>query len=122
MHDETDWVHQTIETLGTAGDFVGVLAIVVGALIATGFALRDLRRREPGTYRLFRRRLGRSILLGLEILVAADIIRTVAVAPTFQNVGVLGLIVVIRTFLSWSLELEMSGRWPWQGRGRDLHE
>ncbi len=56
----------------------------------------------------------RSILLGLELLVAADIIRTVAVTPTFQSVGVLAIIVVIRTFLSFSLELEITGRWPWQ--------
>ena len=53
-------------------------------------------------------------MLGLELLVAADIIRTVAVDPTFQSVGVLGLIVVVRTFLSWSLEVEVNGRWPWQ--------
>ena len=65
-------------------------------------------------YHRYRKRLGRSILLGLELLVAADIIRTVAVAPTFESVGVLGLIVLIRTFLSFSLELEITGRWPWQ--------
>ena len=58
--------------------------------------------------------LGRSILLGLELLVAADIIRTVAVAPTYESVGVLAIIVLIRTFLSFSLELEITGRWPWQ--------
>jgi uncharacterized membrane protein len=56
---------------------------------------------------------GRSILLGLEFLVAADIIRTVAVQPSLQNVGVLGLIVLIRTFLSFSLEVEIDGSWPW---------
>ena len=65
-------------------------------------------------YRLYRQLLGRSILLGLELLVAADIIRTVAVAPTIRNVVVLALIVLIRTFLSFSLELEISGRWLWQ--------
>ena len=58
--------------------------------------------------------MGRSILLGLELLVAADIIRTVAVTPTFESVGVLAIIVLIRTFLSFSLELEITGRWPWQ--------
>ena len=61
--------------------------------------------------------LGRAILLGLEQLVAGDIIRTVAVAPTLENLTVLALIVVIRTFLSFSLEMEVSGRWPWQGKG-----
>ena len=68
----------------------------------------------PDTYRRFRQQLGRSILLGLELLVAADIIRTVAVTPTLSSVAVLALIVAIRTFLSFSLELEISGRWPWQ--------
>ena len=67
--------------------------------------------RSTGEYRQL---LGRSILLGLELLVAADIIRTVAVTPTFTSVGVLAVIVVIRTFLSFSLELEITGRWPWQ--------
>jgi uncharacterized membrane protein len=65
-------------------------------------------------YRSYRQLLGRSILLGLELLVAADIIRTVAVAPTYDSVGVLAIIVLIRTFLSFSLELEITGRWPWQ--------
>ena len=63
---------------------------------------------------LYRQDLGRAILLGLEFLVAGDIIRTVVVAPTFDNVIVLGLIVPIRTFLSMSLQLELDGRWPWQ--------
>lgn len=109
-------VAEIIEGVGAAVDVAGVLAIVVGAILATISALRRRARGEPGVYHYFRRELGRSILLGLELLVAADIIRTVAVDPTFQSVGVLGLIVVIRTFLSWSLELEMSGRWPWQKR------
>ena len=67
----------------------------------------------------FRRTLGRSILTGLELLVAADIIRTVSIEPTMENVLVLGLIVIIRTFLSMSLEVEINGRWPWQGSGRN---
>ena len=65
-------------------------------------------------YRSYRQLLGRSILLGRELLVAADIIRTVAVTPSFESVGVLAIIVLIRTFLSFSLELEITGRWPWQ--------
>jgi uncharacterized membrane protein len=109
-------VGHVIEQVGTAVDVAGVAAIVVGTVIASVAAVRELLRHETGVYRLYRRRLGRSILLGLELLVAADIIRTVAVDPSFRSVGVLGLIVVIRTFLSWSLELEISGRWPWQGR------
>lgn len=107
---------QIMEMVGKAVDAAGVVAIVVGALAATIVAAGALLRRgtEEDIYRRYRRSLGRSILLGLELLVAADIIRTVAVAPTFQSVGVLALIVLIRTFLSFSLELEITGRWPWQ--------
>ena len=83
-------------------------------MLAAGIAIGRLLRRTPDTYRMFRSQLGRAILVGLELLVAADIIRTVAVTPTLESVGVLAGIVVIRTFLSWSLELEISGRWPWQ--------
>ena len=65
-------------------------------------------------YHAYRSSLGRAILLGLEFLVAADIINTVAVEPTWENVGVLGAVVLIRTFLSFSLEVEIYGHWPWQ--------
>jgi uncharacterized membrane protein len=78
-------------------------------------SMRDSRDTPAADqYRIFRQRLGRAILLGLELLVAADIIRTVAVTPTFTSAGVLGVIVVIRTFLSFSLEVELEGRLPWQ--------
>lgn len=103
-----------VETVGTVVDGAGVAVIVVGALAAIVIAARAGVAHQPDIYPMFRRHLGRSILLGLELLVAADIIRTVAVTPTLASVAVLGLIVVIRTFLSFSLELEISGRWPWQ--------
>ena len=103
-----------IETVGKSMDVVGVLVIAVGALISAAGAVVRLRRREPA-YRPFRQQLGSSILLGLEFLVAADIIRTVAVAPEPKTVAVLGGIVLIRTFLSYSLQLEVTGYWPWQG-------
>lgn len=106
--------HGVIEAVGAVIDGAGVAVIVIGALAATGLAIRRALRRQRGVYGPFRRFLGRSILLGLELLVAADIIRTVAVTPTLESVAVLGLIVVIRTFLSFSLELEITGRWPWQ--------
>jgi uncharacterized membrane protein len=67
-------------------------------------------------YQRYRERLGRSLMLGLEILVAADIIRTVALEATLGNILGLGLLVLIRTFLSWSIVLEIEGRWPWQAR------
>jgi uncharacterized membrane protein len=102
-----------VETVGLAIDAAGVLAIVVGLVFAhCRFAARGREALEP--YRRLRQDLGRGILLGLEFLVAADIIRTVAVDPTIQNVLVLGLVVLIRTFLSMSIEVELEGRWPWQ--------
>lgn len=107
---------EIMEITGKAVDAAGVIAIVIGALVATAIAAGALmrRRKEDDVYHRYRKRLGRSILLGLELLVAADIIRTVAIAPTFESVGVLAVIVLIRTFLSFSLELEITGRWPWQ--------
>jgi uncharacterized membrane protein len=107
-----------IELAGRLVDVAGVVAIVLGsALVALGAAAR-LVHHETGVYAQFRQQLGRAILLGLELLVAADIIRTVAVTPTLESVAVLGVIVLVRTFLSFSLEVELTGAWPWQ-RGRD---
>lgn len=113
---------QTVELTGKVIDAAGVSVMVVGALLAAAAAVRDVLARDVDGYRLFRRRLGRSILLGLELLVAADIIRTVAVTPTLDSVLVLAVIVIIRTFLSFSLELEITGRWPWQGKGGPVSE
>jgi uncharacterized membrane protein len=112
---------QIIEAAGRYMDIAGVAVMVIGAVVSIPLALRGFQPRklpagaEPlSVYRSYRQLLGRSILLGLELLVAADIIRTVAVAPTYESVGVLAIIVLIRTFLSFSLELEITGRWPWQ--------
>jgi uncharacterized membrane protein len=109
---------EVVELVGTVIDGVGVAIIGIGAVIAGGIALGRLFRKSTDTYRLLREQLGRSILLGLEFLVAADIIRTVAVTPNGQSVAVLAGIVAIRTFLSFSLELEITGRWPWQKKPR----
>jgi uncharacterized membrane protein len=106
--------YEVVETVGKAIDGVGVAVIAVGALISAANALSAWRRRVPDVYRPFREQLGRSILLGLEFLVAADIIRTVAVTPDARSVAILGGIVLIRTFLSYSLQLEVTGYWPWQ--------
>ena len=105
---------ELMDWIGTGMDGIGVLLIVVGALIATWRFLFRRRKGSTDTYSLYRQDLGRAILLGLEFLVAGDIIRTVAVSPTLDNVSVLGLIVLVRTFLSMALELEVEGRWPWQ--------
>ncbi len=108
----------TVEQVGKVIDWVGVAVIVVGLLLATVLFVRHAfqRRRFDESYRLYRQRVGKAILLGLEFLVAADIIRTVAVSPTFRSVGVLAVIVLVRTFLSFTLEVELEGRWPWQRR------
>jgi uncharacterized membrane protein len=107
---------EIIEGIGTAIDAIGVAVIAVGAVLAVFMTVGRIRREDGGAYEFFRRRLGRAILLGLEFLVAADIIRTVAVTPSGESVAVLGGIVLIRTFLSFSLQLEVTGALPWQQR------
>jgi uncharacterized membrane protein len=96
----------------------GVAIVVIGALGTTAlFLWRSVK--EGGlnaAFTRFRNDFGRAILLGLEFLVAADIVGTVAIGPTLQDLSVLGLLVLIRTFLSFSLEVEITGRWPWQSR------
>jgi uncharacterized membrane protein len=106
-------VAEFIEVAGTVIDVIGVAVIVLGAIVAV--VLTWARRHRVDVYEYFRRQLGRAILLGLEFLVAADIIRTVA-APDAESVAILAGIVAIRTFLSFSLQLEMTGRWPWQSQ------
>ena len=102
-----------VEQVGLVIDAAGVRVVVAGIVIATGRLLTEVSV-PLGKYKQFRQDLGRGILLGLEFLVAADIIRTVAVTPTLESVMVLGLIVVIRTFLSLALQMEVEGRLPWQ--------
>jgi uncharacterized membrane protein len=108
--------NDVIEKIGMSIDGAGVIVIVVGAAIAFGIAFVRLAHREADIYRRFRQRLGQTILLGLELLVAGDIVRTVAAQPTLTSLAILGGIVLIRTFLSFSLEVEITGRWPWQNR------
>jgi uncharacterized membrane protein len=94
------------------------VALIVGFIaIATAIWLYEVivkRQTQLEAYEMYRRRLARSLLVGLEILVAADIVRTVALQATLETIIELGLLVLIRTFLSWSLVIEMEGRWPWQ--------
>lgn len=105
-----------IELAGKVVDATGVVIIVVGVLLSTWHYLTRWRHQSAVelAYQRYRQWLGRAILLGLEFLVAGDIIRTVAVSPTFTSVGVLAVIVLIRTFLSLELGMEVRGRWPWQ--------
>ena len=105
------WITRGIEVIGIA-------VIVMGALAATLAYVRQLGHRGDKDERMSKLRsdLARSILLGLEFLVAADIVNTVAIDPTLESLAVLAGIVLIRTFLSFSLEVEIEGRWPWQQR------
>ncbi|MGG5811258.1 DUF1622 domain-containing protein [Falsiroseomonas sp. CW058] len=109
-----EWIAQGLEAAGLA-------VLVLGALATTLMFLRRgvAQRSWGGAYEGYRADLGRAILLGLELLVAADIAGTVAAPLDLRNIAALAVVVLIRTFLSFSLEVEINGRWPWQGGGRD---
>ena len=107
-----------VEIGALAIEILAVVTIIFAVLYSFGRYLVQATLR-PGTgewYEWLRVSLGRALLLGLEILVAADIVRTIALEATLQSVAVLGLLVLIRTFLSWALVVEIEGRWPWQDR------
>lgn len=111
---------QLIAGTASAIEIAGVGAMVLGFVVAAALALREFRRRPAAdVYRGARQRIGKSILLGLELLVAADILRTVSKVPSLNQVAVLAGIVGIRTFLSFTLEIELTGRAPWQQAKRD---
>jgi uncharacterized membrane protein len=112
-------VRTVIEWASLGIEILGALVIVAGVLrvaITRGTVRYIFQLDKPGAYERYKHQMGRSLLLGLEFLVAGDVVRTVALEPTLVNVGVLGLLVLIRTFLSWSLAVEIEGRWPWQAR------
>jgi uncharacterized membrane protein len=110
-----------MERVAQLFEAIGALVLLGGFVVSVGVAARCWRRDRDAraAYRGLRQSFGSAILLGLEILVAADLVRTVAVAPTLQNVLILGLIVLIRTFLSFSLDIEIDGVLPWR-RGTAL--
>ena len=106
---------ELISVAGYGIETIGVLVIIAGSAVASFRFLSHFRKEAEGfAYGVFRRQLGRSIILGLEFLIAGDIIRTVIVADTLTNVTILGLIILIRTFLSFTLHFEVEGRWPWE--------
>jgi uncharacterized membrane protein len=110
-----------IEIAALAIELIAV-AIIIGAIIYSlgHYLFKSIFKPEQdGLYQQLKVHLGKALLLGLEILVAADIIRTVALEATFESVMVLGLLVLIRTFLSWALIVEIEGRWPWQRKQDD---
>ncbi|NJL56186.1 MAG: DUF1622 domain-containing protein [Chloroflexaceae bacterium] len=115
----THKVENMLEMIGVGIDVLGVCVICIGIV---GAFWKYFRSKAPAPsqhgaspYRVLKIDIGLVLLLGLEVLVAADIVKTVAVELTFNTMGVLGLLVIIRTFLSWALVLEIEGRWPWQG-------
>lgn len=113
-----DFISPVAEWCAALVEGLGILIIVVFGLYALLFGgIRLLKQdKTEAIFHEVRQRLGRGILLGLEFLVAADIIHTVAVELSFETVGVLAIIVLIRTFLSFTLEVELTGRWPWQSQ------
>jgi uncharacterized membrane protein len=118
MEYESETIHHildVVEFFAVGIELLAVTVIVVGIVWATYSYLtrRDVRRAENRDV-IYRVRLGRTLLVGLEVLVAADIVRTVALDPSLESIGILGLLVVIRTFLSWAVVVEIEHRWPWQ--------
>jgi uncharacterized membrane protein len=110
-------LRQIVDLAASVFEAAGTFAMGIGAVVALALAFRD--RASGGgaaVFRGFRYRLGQAIILGLELLVAADILRTITATPTLTQVLVLGIIVLIRTFLSFSLEIELEGRRPWRAR------
>lgn len=117
-------VQNTAETAANLIELVGIGVIALTSAWVLVYALYQFTRRASAdeVFRATRQRLGLGILLGLEFLVAADIIHTVAIELTFYTVGVLAAIVLVRTFLSFTLDLELTGRWPWQHKGASSNQ
>jgi uncharacterized membrane protein len=115
---EEIWLHleEWIAVGALIFEALAAFIIIIATIVATLLYLRAFVQRSAGLedYEQYKVRLGRALLLGLEVLVAADIVRTVVLEPTLTNIAILGLLVLIRTFLSWSLVVEIEHRWPWQ--------
>lgn len=110
-------IHQIVEWCATGIELLAVAVIIAGVLmvaVTQGTVRYLFRLKHKGAYESYKQQLIRPLLMGLELMVAADVIRTVVLEPTISNVAMLGLLVLVRTLLSWSLAVEMEGRWPWQ--------
>ena len=116
VQSTAETINKLVERAATGIELLAVAIIVAVIAAATGFYLIRflIGRANSTTYTAYRHQVARALLLGLEILVAADVIRTVALEPSMKNILVLGILVVIRTFLGWSLVVEIEERWPWQ--------
>ena len=123
MSESSATITEWIEIASLVIEILAV-AIIVGSVFYSSirffYYLVTKKRPSDENYTNYKHSLGKSLLLGLEILVAADVVRTVALDPTFENIASLGLLVVVRTFLSWSLVVEIEGRWPWQHKSVGL--
>jgi uncharacterized membrane protein len=118
-HQAMEMIQHAIEWIALGIELLAVAVIAGGVIILaiTRGTVRYLfRLGEAGAYQSYKHQLGKALLLGLELLVAADVVRTVALEPTLNNVAILGLLVIVRTFLSWTMSVEIEGRWPWQRR------
>jgi uncharacterized membrane protein len=111
-------VHSFIEFAALAIELMAIAIILIALVHGTVQFLLRLREQLGNAYELYKSQIGKGLLLGLEFLVAADVIRTVALEPTLNSVIVLGILVLVRTFLSWSIVVEIEGRWPWRGSDR----
>lgn len=112
-------INSHMEIVAKWVEVCGVVTMLIGGIFSTARFFLKTFRKEENTFEEFRNSLGRAILLGLEFLVIGDIVGTIAVKPTFESLGVLALIVLIRTFLSFSLEVEIKGQWPWSSNNQN---
>ena len=111
-----DW--QLAEDISTWIEIIAIAVISIAVLSAFAVGVRSVRSRGVSeSVEQVKQIVGRGLLLGLDLLIAADVIRTVTLEPTLENVAALGLLVIVRTFLAWSLMVELHGRWPWQPAG-----
>jgi uncharacterized membrane protein len=111
---EPNAVIQVVELIAEGLEFLGVAVIGIAFLYGTIRGLLHFRQRKPDAYQALKVFIGKALQLGLEFLVAADIIRTITIGPTREGIVSLGLLIVVRTFLSWSITVEIEGCWPWQ--------
>lgn len=116
-----DTIHVVVDWAALGIELVAV-AIIVGAVLVLAVRRGTVRLLfhigEPGAFNSYRLQLGKALLLGLELMVASDVVRTVTFQPTLTNAAVLGVLVLVRTFLSWGMSVEIEGCWPWEGRTR----
>jgi len=111
---EPNVVIQVVELIAEGLEFLGVAVIGIAFLYGTIRGLLHFRQHKPDAYQALKVFIGKALQLGLEFLVAADIIRTITIGPTREGIVSLGLLIVVRTFLSWSITVEIEGCWPWQ--------